>query len=164
MKKLLLIRHAKSSWDNTTISDFERTLNDRGKKDAPVMAKRLLEKNISIDAFISSPAKRARKTAELFTEVYKKEKQPIIFIEELYAAVADTFFDVLSNTDDNYSTIAVFSHNPGITDFANMLTNAKIDEMPTCSIFGVTIDTKKWIDLSSARKEFWFFDYPKSGS
>ena len=74
-KQLLLIRHAKSSWDDFSINDFDRPLNERGKKDAPVMAKRLLDKGIAIDAFISSPAKRAKKTAEIIAKEYKAEKE-----------------------------------------------------------------------------------------
>ena len=66
-KTLLLIRHAKSSWDNFALTDFDRPLNDRGKNDAPEMAKRLIDKKINIDAFISSPAKRAKKTAKLLS-------------------------------------------------------------------------------------------------
>ena len=76
MKTLLLIRHAKSSWDNATLSDFERPLNERGKYDAPLMAKKLKDKKIEIDAFVSSPAKRAKKTAEIFMHEFEvKEKK-----------------------------------------------------------------------------------------
>ena len=75
MKTLLLIRHAKSSWDDPGLSDYERPLNDRGKKDAPMMAERLYERGIKIDAFISSPARRARKTAEQFVKQYKKDRR-----------------------------------------------------------------------------------------
>ena len=162
MKQLLLVRHAKSSWNDFSIKDFDRPLNDRGKKDAPVMAKRLKEKDISIDAFISSPAKRARKTAEAFVKELKEKKKDIHFDEALYLASPNTFFSVISNVDDEYNTIAVFSHNEGITSFANMLTETKIDNIPTCGIFAVKIKAKSWADFEKAEKEFWFFDYPKS--
>ena len=95
MKHLLLVRHAKSSWDNFSVKDFDRPLNERGKKDAPVMAKRLLKKDIMIDAFISSPAKRARKTAEAFVKEYKGNKEPIIFLDELYLASPSAFEEVI---------------------------------------------------------------------
>lgn len=75
MKQLLLIRHAKSSWDDPSVNDFERSLNERGKKDAPVMAQRLSDKNIRIDSFISSPAKRASRTAKIFAEIFNKKKK-----------------------------------------------------------------------------------------
>lgn len=163
-KQLILIRHAKSSWADFSIKDFDRPLNERGKKDAPVMAKRLLDKKITIDAFISSPAKRARKTAEYFAAEYELPKKEIIFIDELYLATPAVFTDVISKVSDQYDTIAVFSHNNGITDYANTLTDTRIDEMPTCSIFAVKAEVKNWNAFADAKKEFWFFDYPKAGA
>ena len=162
MKYLLLVRHAKSTWDDFSIKDFDRPLNDRGKKDAPMMAKRLLKKDIKIDAFISSPAKRARKTAEAFVKEYKSEKNEVIFFEELYMAGQSSFETVIKNTADSYNTIAVFSHNEGITHFANTLTDKKTDNIPTCGVFAVKIKSKHWKDFVDAKKEFWFFDYPKA--
>ena len=162
MKSLLLIRHAKSDWADASLKDFDRPLNDRGKRDAPVMAHRLLDKKVKIDAFISSPAKRAKKTAELFASQYKQDKKDIILFDKLYLADTEAFFEVISQTSDDYSTIAVFSHNEGITTFANLLSDVRVDDMPTCSIFGVKMKLKKWKDFREAEKEFWFFDYPKS--
>lgn len=161
MKQLLLVRHAKSSWSDFSVKDFDRPLNDRGKKDAPEMAKRLRDKDIDIDAFIASPAKRARKTAEIFVKEFKKKKGDIIFFEELYMANPSTFFEVISKTDDKFKTIAVFSHNEGVTTFANELTDKTIDDIPTCGIFAVKIKSKHWTDFEEAEKEFWFFDSPK---
>lgn len=162
MKTLLLVRHAKSDWNDASLSDFDRPLNERGKRDAPAMAHRLLDKKIAIDAFISSPAKRAKKTATIISKEYGREKEELILIDELYGAGEAIFFDVISKADNKFDSIAVFSHNPGITDFANMLTDARIDNIPTCGIFAVTIDCKKWADFKHAKKEFWFFDYPKA--
>lgn len=164
MKTLLLIRHAKSDWNDPALKDFDRPLNDRGKRDAPAMAIRLLDKKVKIDAFISSPAKRARKTSELFAKEYKRKKEEIIFFDELYLAQPPAFYDVISKTDDRYKCIAVFSHNPGIADFANMLADVRIDDMPTCAIFAVKIKEGSWEDFEVSEKEFWFFDYPKAGS
>src|SRR5437870_1380458 len=96
MKKLLLIRHAKSSWDEITQKDFDRPLNDRGHKDAPKIAKRLLKKDISIDAFISSPAVRALTTAEYFAEAFDVKKKQIVQEPALYLAEPKVFFDVIS--------------------------------------------------------------------
>lgn len=160
-KQLLLIRHAKSDWGDFSLPDFERPLNERGKRDAPAMAQRLLDKKIKIDAFISSPAKRAKKTATLFAEKYKRDKEDIIFYEKLYAAAEHIFYDVIAGIKNKFDCIALFSHNPGITDFANQLTDAKIDNIPTCGIFAIKIDSDNWADFRNAKKEFWFFDYPK---
>jgi len=161
-KYLLLVRHAKSSWSDFSIKDFDRPLNDRGKKDAPMMAQRLLDKEIKIDAFITSPAKRARKTAELFAKQYKANKDQIVFLDELYLANPSVFSEVIGKTDDQFDTIAVFSHNDGITAFANTLTQTKTDNIPTCGIFAVKIKAEHWSDFPGAEKEFWFFDYPKN--
>lgn len=162
MKQLLLIRHAKSSWADFSVKDFDRPLNDRGKRDAPAMAQRLLAKKISIDAFVASPAKRARKTAEYFAEQYGRKKGGIIFIEELYLATPAVFESVVSELNDRYETVAIFSHNNGITEYANTLTSTRVDEMPTCAIFAVKAEVESWKDFASAEKQFWFFDYPKS--
>ena len=162
MKHLLLVRHAKSSWDDLSLKDSDRPLNDRGKNDAPMMAKRLLKRGITIDAFISSPAKRARKTAELFAKEYKASKDQITFIDALYLAGPSAFSEVIAKTDDRYSSIAVFSHNEGITEFANSLTDTKTDNIPTCGVFAVSLKAKHWSDFPGAKKEFWFFDFPKN--
>jgi phosphohistidine phosphatase len=164
MKTLLIIRHAKSSWELTAVSDFDRPLNDRGKHDAPEMAKRLLKEKISIDAFISSPAKRAKKTAQLFIQEFHRSKDEIIYIPELYNASISVFYEVATNLDDAYNSAAIFSHNPGVTEFVNSLTTYKIDDMPTCGIFAVKIHCDTWHDFEKASKEFWFFNFPKMKS
>jgi phosphohistidine phosphatase len=161
MKTLILIRHAKSSWE-TNQADFDRPLNDRGKKDAPVMAQRLVDRKITIDTFISSPANRAKQTAEFFCEGYKKKTSVIHFIAALYHAPAPVFFDTIKNIDDRFITTALFSHNPGITSFVNELVDAvHIDNMPTCGVFAIQIDIDKWSDFENGKKIFLFFDYPK---
>ena len=162
MKTLLLVRHAKSDWGDPALDDFDRPLNHRGKKDAPEMGQRLVEKKIPIELFIASPAKRAAKTAKEIAKAYGYPKEEIVFDKELYLAATDTFFSVIENTKDKFSHIAVFSHNFGITDFANMLTDARIDNIPTCGVFAVKIDADSWKDFKEAKKEFWFFDYPKN--
>ena len=163
MKQLILVRHAKSDWGNPGLNDIDRPLNERGKKDAPVMAKRLLDKNIKIDAFIASPAKRAAKTAKYFAETYNKKKDDIIFKEKLYLAEPAAFYAIVANTDNKLNSIAIFSHNFGITDFANMLTDVRVDNMPTCAVFAIKANCNSWAEFKEAKKEFWFFDYPKAG-
>ncbi|MDQ6755930.1 MAG: histidine phosphatase family protein [Bacteroidota bacterium] len=162
MKTLLLIRHAKSSWDDFSLSDFERPLNERGKTDAPKMAKRLRKKEIEVDAFISSPAKRAKKTAEYFIKELGKKGDAIILVSALYDACINNFIETIKDIDDKYKSAAIFSHNPGITAFANQLINeASIDNMPTSSVFAIKANTDKWKDFAKAKKELLFFDYPK---
>ena len=160
MKHLLFIRHAKSSWEVAT-TDFERPLNDRGKKDAPAMAERMLKRDIRIETFISSPARRASTTAALFATKYGFARDIIRHVPDLYDARPVDFNKAIEEIDDQYNSAAIFSHNPGITEMVNKLTNVKVDDMPTCSIFAVKIRTDHWKDFAGAEKEFLFFDYPK---
>ena len=162
MKTILLVRHAKSSWDDFSLSDEERPLNDRGRKNAPEMAKRLLKKNIPIDVILSSPAKRAITTAEYFAKEYDIKKKKIILIPELYMASQDAFVRTIRNARRNAESIAIFSHNDGITQFANALSETRIDHMPTCSVFAVNADIQAWSDFQPGQTKFYFFDYPKS--
>ena len=145
------------------MKDFDRPLNDRGNKDAPAMAKRLLDKHINVDAFVTSPALRALTTARFFHEAFKAKKDELITIPDLYHAPVNKFYWVIDHLDDRYDCVALFSHNPGITEMVNTLNVATVDNMPTCGIFGVNADIAKWKDFEDAEKKFWFFDYPKLG-
>lgn len=162
MKHLLIIRHAKSSWDLTALTDYDRQLNERGHNDAPMMAKRLLEKQIAIDAFVSSTAVRALTTATYFATIYQQKEDAILKFEELYNASANTILKVVTGLPKTIETAALFAHNPGVTDFTNTLTTTQIDSMPTCGIFAIKAHCNTWADFKNAKKEFWFFDYPKN--
>ena len=161
MKTLLLVRHAKSSWDAPGLSDSERTLNERGHKDGPEMAKRLKKKGLKIDAFISSPAKRAKQTADYFIEEFNGTKDQIQMEAALYGAQSFTFEKVIAALPDKFSTVALFSHNTGITEYANTLTTVKTDNIPTTGIFAVQADVDSWQAFPKAAKTFLFYDYPK---
>ena len=160
MKALLLIRHAKSSWD-IDVADFDRSLNPRGHKDAHEMANRLINKKIAIDKFISSPAKRAIITAAYFANAYNISEDQIVQIPTLYEPTMEAFLDAIIHLEDSINTSAIFSHNPTISSFANSLTNEQIDDMPTCAIFAIKVDIEHWKDFAKSKKEFWYFDYPK---
>ncbi|HLX67818.1 MAG TPA: histidine phosphatase family protein [Puia sp.] len=164
MKTLLIIRHAKSSWDNINTPDIERPLNDRGKKDAPAMARRVIKAGIHPDRFISSPARRARHTAELFAREFDVKEKEIVILTELYHAQAASFQQVIAGLDDGDHTVVLFSHNPGITAFVNTLTSVRLDNMPTCSVFAVGSEAPAWSEFFSGDRKFLFFDYPKSTS
>jgi phosphohistidine phosphatase len=163
MKTLLIVRHAKSSWNDHSVTDFDRPLNDRGQKDAPEMAERLLQKKIAIDAFVSSPAKRAKKTAVIFAKAYGREKDDIRLEEALYHAAESDFFNVISQLPETINNAAVFSHNPGLTDFVNRLTDIRIDNVPTSGIFAVSFDGQ-WQSFKDTPRQFLFFDYPKNAT
>lgn len=164
MKTLLIIRHAKSDWTAGILNDHDRTLNQRGHADAPVMAKRVLQKGTAIDAFISSTAVRAFTTAAYFAEAYKTKETDIIVLPKLYHATPQTFVNVITQIDDAYKSVALFSHNPGVTNFVNMLTSVQIDNMPTCAVFAIEINNNTWKGFERASKKFLFFDYPKNNA
>ncbi|MBE7171417.1 MAG: histidine phosphatase family protein [Williamsia sp.] len=160
MKTLFLIRHAKSSQE-FGVDDFDRPLNDRGKRDAPAMGKRIRDREIRIETFVSSPAKRASQTAGLFAGKYGFAEEAIRYVPALYLAAPAALRKVIEEIDDQYSSAAIFAHNPGLTDLANELTNIRIDNMPTCSIYAVSVQTERWADFMAAEKQYLFFDYPK---
>jgi phosphohistidine phosphatase len=164
MKTLYIIRHAKSSWANADQSDFERGLNDRGKKDAPRMGKRLKEKDVHPDLLLTSPAKRAFSTAKRIAKVLDYPKKKIKTDRELYHAGEDTILSVIQSLNDTHNTVLLFGHNPGLTDFVNTLIDeeANIDNIPTCGIVAFALQIDSWKDVSWGRGKMLFFDYPKA--
>jgi phosphohistidine phosphatase len=161
MKTLYFIRHAKSSWANFGQTDFERPLNDRGIKDAAEMAKRLLAKNISIDSFVTSSAVRAHTTCKAFATAYHKETE-IILVPKLYHAPPHVFYEVINDLKDELNDVAIFAHNPGITEIVSTQTRPmQLIDMPTCGIVAVTANIHSWKEYEAAEKNILFFAYPK---
>lgn len=160
MKSLLVVRHAKSSWESDGQRDFDRPLNDRGRRDAPMMADRLVSRGVVPDLLVSSPALRAKTTAELFASRFGITD--IFFKPELYHAPAPIFYSVIGGFDELASTACLFSHNPGITDFVSELTSVRVDNMPTCAVFALRANIGSWSEFRGGKKDFWFFDYPKA--
>ncbi len=163
MKTIYVVRHAKSSWGDLTIPDFDRPLSDRGQRNAPEMAQRLLNRGIHIDGFISSTARRALQTAIQFAKVFDRSPEEIQLHDELYHAPSSIYGELISGLDDSLASVAIFGHNPGISYFVNTLTTTRIDEMPTCGIFAVSIEAPSWKQFAAAKKSFLFFDRPKDG-
>lgn len=162
MKTLILVRHAKSDWSHEGLSDLERPLNDRGKRDAPEMAKRLKEKISSIDLFLSSTAKRAKKTAKYFMEEYGVDKDKLQVDARLYEDVTAAYDAVLISLENKYDTVALFAHSPTIGNYANAMTNVHTDNIPTCGMFAVQADAATWGEFIKSEKAFLFYDYPKN--
>lgn len=161
MKQLFLLRHAKSSWEDSSLSDIERPLNKRGKRDAPFMANLIKQKEISIDAIYSSHALRALTTAEIFSKELNVDKENFIIEEKIYEANIKELCDVVNNIPDNYSSVIIVGHNPGLTSFANFLGNKYIDNIPTCGIVGIELKLKKWEEVERDTGKIFLFEYPK---
>lgn len=164
MKNLYVVRHAKSSWDDSSLSDFDRPLNERGKADAPRMGKRLKDKEITPDYLLSSPAKRAYSTAKRIAEALKFPKDNIKTDRKLYHADEEEILDLVRGIPDKYNSVFIFGHNPGLTDFVNTMIHdrkAFIDNVPTCGIAAFNIPVDSWKKLEFGLGELIFFDFPK---
>jgi phosphohistidine phosphatase len=160
MKTLYLARHAKSYWKDQSIPDFDRPLNSRGKRDAPFMGEVLNDKKIKPDLIISSPAKRTKKTAIEIAEKIRYPEKKILYNEDLYEASSNTILKLIRKIDENYGSVMIFAHNPGLTMLNNHISDHYIDNIPTCGVVALQLD-KKWIDLEKNKCKFLFFEYPK---
>lgn len=118
MKTLILLRHAKSSWDFPDLSDHDRPLNNRGKKDAPLMTEVLKKKNIAIDLIISSTSKRTMETAKVFANTLNLK---IIEDRNLYLASEPEIIRMAKEIDDCYDSVILVGHNPGMTNLINLV-------------------------------------------
>ena len=165
MKTLYLIRHAKSSWDDLDLTDIERPLNERGKKDAPRMGKRLKEKNIFPDVMWSSPATRALETCKVIAKILGFAEEKIRTDRRLYHADEDQLLKIvqeIQDQNDEEEVVMLFGHNPGLTVFANLLLNEHIENIPTCGVVGSIITVKSWREATFGSGEMKFFDFPKN--
>lgn len=164
-RTLVMIRHAKSSWANPLQSDFERPLNDRGEKDAPMMGERLKSRNIIPDLIISSMAKRAKQTAKKIAAAVGYPEDKIVWMDKLYHCIPSVFEEVTYDIDDNVKTTFIVAHNPGITEFVNELSpKFTTNHMPTCGIVAAEFEAEQWNEFSNTTKKVILFDYPKKES
>lgn len=161
MKTLTLVRHAKSSWQDSSLSDKERPLNKRGERDAPMMGKRLVAAGIRPSLIICSGATRAWMTAKILA---REIAYPIEFLqreENLYLASVDSILDVLVAQDAEFNNLMVVGHNPGLTHFANYLSPGLTDNLPTTGIVSVSFEQDDWNLYSRPKTDLLCYDYPK---
>lgn len=148
MKRLLLIRHAKSSWKNADLDDFDRPLSGRGKREAPAMALRLKQQGVQPDLILSSPAKRARKTAKIVAETLAYPVVEIHLDNRLYMQGTAALLTVLAETDERLITVLLVGHNPDLTELAIRVTGEEMDEIPTAGVVEIRLGDKCWRDLA----------------
>lgn len=160
-KTLYLIRHAKSDWSVPGQPDFDRSLNHRGMHDAPLMGKVLKELHVNPDKIISSPALRARSTAQYIAEQLGHSLEKLEFDEEIYEASPRMLLRLINNLDDSVKSVALFGHNPTFTYVAEYLTKEEIGNMPTCSAVKIHFDFDEWAAVSEGTGEMLWFEYPK---
>jgi phosphohistidine phosphatase len=162
MKKLFLVRHAKSDKDNPILPDYDRPLNERGYKDARAFSTKI-KKSIGVpELIISSPAIRGISTALLFMEVFEMDPQKMILDKSLYESSVPDYLKVIRNMDNSYSSIMLFGHNPTITTLANSLAKPFTDNVPTCGIIGIEFEIKDWKDVQPDSGNLFLYDFPKN--
>jgi len=159
IRHLLLIRHAKSDWDDPSLSDFERPLSARGERDVPIMGSRLATSSILPERIMSSPAQRAKSTAMGIARYLALPMQDIEWREELYLASPATMLDAIRNHPDHVTTLFLIGHNPGISALTTELCGEVIDNIPTCGIAHLVGEFNSWKEAGKFRMVN--FDYPK---
>ena len=160
-KTVYLLRHAKSSWDDPALSDRKRPLNERGQRNAPRMAKRFAERLPHPQIIISSPALRARTTAEIFASEPGMETCRLVINEDIYGASTKRLINIIREVDDSIDCIMLVGHNPDLTWLVNELVGADIDNLPTCSVVTINIASVSWKDTGKAHARLVDFDFPK---
>ena len=145
MKRLLLMRHAKSSWSDSDITDKERPLKKKGKKDAAAMGKMLKAKKLEPDLILSSTALRAKETAEILAATCKCKKE-VIYLDSLYMAEPSDILQAIEKNGKDKKTVMVIGHNPGLEAFLQ-IANGKVESLPTASIAYLTAPIDNWSKL-----------------
>ena len=164
MKRLLLVRHAKSSWNNPDQRDLDRPLNQRGEYDAPEMAQRLANSGLQADQLVSSPAVRAMMTARYLIESLGMGENQIRQAKEIYEAGLGDLLGVLQGFDDSHDSVILVGHNPGLTVLNYCLSGYPINNLPTCGMVHVELAVTSWSEVEEGRATFLFYDYPKNHS
>ncbi|HBF42597.1 MAG TPA: phosphohistidine phosphatase [Desulfobacteraceae bacterium] len=161
MKTLYLVRHAKSSWKYPKLDDFERPLNNRGRKNAPFIGNKLNKLKVVPDLIISSPANRAAMTARIIADKIHYPLVKILYSESIYDSSERTLIHVTQGIDDTVNTAMLVGHNPGLTGFANYISDHPITNIPTCGVFCIDLYIASWSEIDERCGKFAFFEFPK---
>lgn len=161
---LVLIRHAKAVSSYDAYKDIERPLTSRGIDDAQAMAswlqKKLTSLGLSPDLLLASPAQRTMETANLFAKIFERNPGTIQVDPLLYMPSVESFYEAIEKINDGLRVLCVFSHNNGITDFANTLTNNRIDVIPPCGVVVLRMHDSSWKNIRTAKKDWCWFNAP----
>ena len=148
MKTLFILRHAKSSWENSKLADFDRPLNGRGQKAAPLMGELIRKNQFEINLIVSSPAERAKQTAELVKKAARLDAE-IEYDEKIYEASPQRLLEIISASDDKFDSVMLVGHNPGLEGLLKLLTG-ELEAMPTAALAVVDLETNSWSKINSS--------------
>lgn len=159
-KKLYIVRHAKSDWNQGVKLDFDRPLNERGMRNAPFMADQFVERGLSADFIISSPANRALSTALIFKRRLGLSEGQFDTERRIYEADAKRLLEIVNRLDNRYRSVMLFGHNPGVSALVNVLTDELV-MMSTCAIAEIEVPFEDWALVSASTCNLLSFDFPK---
>ncbi len=162
MKHLLIVRHAKSGWNDATLRDIDRPLNQRGERDAPEMGARLKKRSLVPQQLIASPARRALRTAQLLAVQFDHAIADIEIVDALYEAGTGEWLSLIGALPETLECVLIVGHNPTITELASLLCPAaRIDDVPTCGVLHLGYGNTPWRCVAKASPLEWDFDFPK---
>lgn len=162
MKRLTLLRHAKSSWNHGDLSDFERPLNGRGRRAAPLMGRYLAERWGRQDCIVSSPATRAITTARAICQELQQDETEILILPPIYLAPPEVLLSVLQALDDEDQTALLVGHNPGISELSRLLCpEAPESDVPTCAAITLALPIGRWPQISAGSAQLLDYQTPK---
>lgn len=162
MKTLTLIRHAKSSWKDDNLDDIDRPLNKRGNRDAPMMGKRLSKRSPAPQLLVTSPAVRAKDTADSIAYEISYPTEEIEEQTALYHASEDDILDAVHALDDDLDDVWLVGHNPGLQDFVEKITGFDMENLPTCAVVILQFETNRWSKIHWGEGRVVEFDFPKN--
>jgi phosphohistidine phosphatase len=160
IKFLYLIRHAQAEEYSKSGSDFDRVLTEKGEADAELIGTKLLEMEISPQHLVTSPAARALQTAELICEELQQKKSEIEKDTRIYNASAADLLEVINEQDENYKSIALFGHNPGFYEIANVLSDTEVHKFPKAGVIALAFAVP-WKKITSNTGMLQFFISPR---
>lgn len=162
MLTLYLLRHAKSSWKDRARSDFDRPLSSRGKRDAPAMGRRMLAAGVRPDVIVTSPAKRALKTAKIVAEALHVPAARLHVEPRLYLAGVDELLTLVAALPGDVTRVMLVGHNPGFTDLVNTLAGRPaLANLPTAGVATLRFRARSWARAAAAKATLADVDFPK---
>ena len=159
MKKLVIVRHSKSSWSDPYLSDFDRPLNKRGNRDGGLMAEFLSKRIKNVYKLLSSSSKRTRLTSEFFKNKINIKVEN--YTDKLYHASYDDIIDLLNQVKDDVRSLILIGHNPGLTHLVNFFTEVNLYNLPTTGIVVINFMIDKWKNIKDSKGNIEIIKFPK---
>lgn len=157
MKKIILVRHANSPFDNIKINDFDRPLNNKGIYEANLMGNQIKKYNMEVDHFISSGANRAFSTSKIVAKCIGFNIDDIEIDNNIYNSSNNFMINLINNILDEYKIVMIFGHNPTLHHLSQLLSRETVYKFPTCSFFSIIFDVNSWSEIIVGKKEFMIY-------